>query len=132
MMYIIIVCGVSFESILLVFPNAAFEFICAQSPYNMRGLLIGMFYALQGIANGIAALILLVFGTSFSSQAGKTTRGLFGCEFWFNFVILFIAIAGLGAYLATVRWYRNRQRGFTGQEFVNQQAILEAYYGSHD
>jgi len=71
----------SFESILLVFPNAAFEFICAQSPYNMRGLLIGMFYALQGIANGITALILLVFGTSFSSQAGKTTRGLFGCEF---------------------------------------------------
>lgn len=91
-----------------------------------------MFYALQGIANGIAVLILLVFGTGYSSQAGKTSSGLFGCEFWFNFVILFIAIAGLGAYLATVRWYRNRQRGFTGQEFVNQQAILEAYYGDHD
>ena len=114
----------------LYLSDAAYEFVCAQSPYNMRGLLIGLLYALGGIANGLAGLIVLIFGEGYSTEAGHlhSSESIFSCSFWFNFVILFVATVGFGSYLGIVRWYRNRQRGYVGREFVNQQALLEAYY----
>ena len=90
----------------------------------MRGLLIGLLYALGGIANGLACLIVLIFG----GARLKSSENIFSCSFWFNFVILFVAVVGFGSYLGIVRWYRKRQRGYVGREFVNQQALLEAYY----
>ena len=92
----------------------------------MRGLLIGLFYALQGLADGIAALLLVIFASGYSGQ--RHQKSLFGCEFWFNFVILLFTIASLVLYFVVVKWYRNRERGYWGQEYVNQRAILEAYY----
>lgn len=94
----------------------------------MRGLLIGCFYTLYGLANGMAALLLLVFATGYSSREIQKT--VFGCEFWFNFTVLLIAIAGLAVFFVVVRWYRNRERDYLGREFVNQRAVLEAYYDS--
>ena len=40
---------------------AALEFICSQSPHSMKGLLIGLFYAIKGLYQVIAALLLLPF-----------------------------------------------------------------------
>ena len=38
---------------------SAFEFICAQSPQSMKGLLIGMFFAIKGIFKSLSVLFAL-------------------------------------------------------------------------
>ena len=40
----------------LIFRISIFEFICSQSPHSMKGLLIGVFYAIRGIFQLIGAL----------------------------------------------------------------------------
>lgn len=92
----------------------------------MRGLLIGCFYALTGLCYGVAALLLLLFAEGYSSH--KIQKTIFGCEFWFNSLLLGLTITVLVVFMMVVRWYRNRERDYQGREFVNQRAILEDYY----
>ena len=100
------------------------EFICAQSPHTMRGLLVGLFYLIYGIFNGVAALIILLFAKTFESY--KLTHHPLSCGSWFYFTTAVIALVGVVIYFFISRWYKKRQRG--GQEFVNERAILESYY----
>ena len=86
----------------------------------MRGLLIGIFYAIDGIFVGITGLILLFF-----AKSHLYTHTL-SCGLLFYLVVLLIGTVGLVVYCVVARWYRKRQRG--GQEFVNERAILESYY----
>ncbi len=44
---------------------AAFEFICSQSPTSMIGLFIGLFYAIKGLYQLIATILLLPFWRCF-------------------------------------------------------------------
>ena len=39
--------------------TAVFEFICAQSPHSMKGLLIGLLYAIKGLYQLLAALLIV-------------------------------------------------------------------------
>ena len=92
----------------------------------MRGLLIGCFYALQGLSGAIAAILLIVFAEGYSSH--KVHKSVFECEFWFNFTALLFTIAGLVVFTVVVRWYKNRERDYIDREYVDERAILEAYY----
>ena len=92
----------------------------------MRGLLIGCFYALQGLSSGMVALLLLVFAEGYSSHQNQKT--IFGCEFWFNSLLLVFTVTALVVFIGVVRWYRNRERDYQGREFVNERAILEDYF----
>ena len=102
---------------------AAFEFLCAQSPYNMRGLLIGSFYSLQGLAAGLSSLLLLLFA-EFPAGNQQSLKS----DFWFNFVILLLTVVGVIVFSGVVRWYKKRERDYLGRECVDHRAILEAYY----
>ena len=44
----------------MLFYIAAYEFICAQSPHAMKGLLIGTFFTVKGVFQLIGVLIILV------------------------------------------------------------------------
>ena len=44
----------------MLFYIATYEFICAQSPHAMKGLLIGTFFIIKGIFQLIGVLIILV------------------------------------------------------------------------
>ena len=37
-----------------------FEFICSQSPYSMKGLLLGTFFSLKSLFQGIAVISMIV------------------------------------------------------------------------
>ena len=52
--------------------TAVFEFICSQSPRSMKGLLIGLLYAIKGLYQLLATLLPLsftVFGMQFTTSA---------------------------------------------------------------
>ena len=41
--------------------TGVFEFICSQSPHSMKGLIIGVFYAIRGLYQVLAALLVLPY-----------------------------------------------------------------------
>ena len=47
----------------MLFDIAVLEFICSQSPYSMKGLLLGIFFSIRSLFQGIAVISILPFGT---------------------------------------------------------------------
>ena len=97
-------------SILLVFMTAL-EFICAQAPLRLKGLLIGVWYAFLAV-NYLFVQIAELFTIE------STTWNVFhGIKAGFVFLSLVM-------YLCVSRWYRYRLR----DEVVNEQYLIEEIY----
>lgn len=94
----------------------------------MRGLLIGLFYAMAGLFNGLAGVLLLIISISFSDFHNEVR--VLSCGSWFYFVTAIIGITGIVLYFVGSYWYKKRQRG--GHRMVNHQAVIESYYETTD
>ena len=101
------------------------EFICAQSPYSMRGLIIGIFYFITSIFVGLLSITMLGFALGFKKHSGNS---LLSCGTWYLMAVIVIGIIGTLLYIITAKWYKKRQRG--GQTNINHQTIVENYYES--
>ena len=85
------------------------EFITAQSPYSMRGLLVGMFFAIMGFFQFVGSLILLPFYLPhFWSTEGNSP--LVDCSFGYLVTICAIGTGGLLLFLLASRRYQYRGR----------------------
>ena len=106
------------------------EFICAQTPYGMRGLIIGIYFMIYGGCVGLLSLVMLVFAEGY--RRGRNHGGTEGpgpvlsCGTSYLTVVVGVGVVGLLVYLTAAKCYRSRQRG--GQRDVNDQTILEGYY----
>ena len=101
----------------------AFEFVCSQSPYSMRGLLFGAIYC-------SAVLYLLVgYGImqAFTKQSTSISWGtdIISCEFWYLLLILIILILNSILVFILSKWYKNRKRE---DVLPNEQIFAERYY----
>lgn len=83
----------------------ASEFLCSQSPHNMKGLLIGLFWFVRGLAIAMGSLISLPF-----QLVGTSRLWRFSCTSWIMLILFIIAVAGLCLYVALARWYVKRVR----------------------
>lgn len=101
------------------------EFLVAQSPYEMRGLVIGLFYTMYGIFSAVVGFMMLAFAKGF----GNREPAVLTCGSWFYLTTVFLGVVGVGVYFVGARWYRKRQRDGV---MVNDQAVLEAYYSGPD
>lgn len=115
----------------LIFDNAVhhshhvgFEFICAQSPYNMRGLLVGIFFSIQGLFSLLSVLLehvfklRVVYTYPFLSVTGLS------CAFWYYVVLGGISVLGLVAHLVVAHRYKRRQR----DSIFNDVNMIEEYF----
>ena len=59
--------------------TASMQFISAQSPYSMKGLIFGLAYGIIGISIGLNYLIMLPF----TSTAHKWPPSRYGCGTWY-------------------------------------------------
>lgn len=109
------------------FAPAAFEFIIAQSPYSMRGLMIGLFYAIYGLFTGLTGILVLVVA---KASGPITVKGGLSCGSWFYLVTAVVGIVGIVLYIVSCAWYKKRQRG--GEYMVNHQAVIESYFETSD
>ena len=98
-------------SYLLVFLTIL-EFILAQAPRSMQGLLIGLWYAYQSLAVAVRLVSVL-------------TLQDVHCHYWPYIVKTVLAIVSLLLYLLVSRWYKYRQRDELSN--INRQAIIEEY-----
>ena len=103
----------------MLFEVAVFEFMCAQSPHAMKGLIIGTYFAIQGTFQFLGATVLYVpfffwsLDTSFPS-----------CGFVYYLINILVALSGLVAYTCVARRYQYRQR----DEPDNVYRYAEDYY----
>ena len=103
----------------LIFHIAVFEFICSQSPHSMKGLLIGVFFAIRGIFQFLGALLFM-----FPFLGWKLSSSFPSCGFIYYLINIVFGLVGVVAYTWTARGYRNRQR----DEPDNIYRYAEEYY----
>ncbi len=85
------------------------EFISAQSPHTMKGLLLGVFYAVRGffIMSGCVLVFPFTIMTLWESQVKK---GMFDCGFYYYLMTTMLALVVIIIVLGAVRWYHYRDR----------------------
>ena len=99
----------------------ALEFLCAQVPYSMKGLVTGTVYALLAIY--ISAFSKLQqFYTKKSTHWGS---GVISCEFWFFTTKIVMLIIGMLISCVVLKCYKNRKRE---DVLPNEQIFAERYY----
>jgi peptide/histidine transporter 3/4 len=98
--------------------TGAFEFICSQSPHSMKGLLIGVLYAIRGLYQLVAALLTLPYIILDTSPLS--------CGLYFYLVNTVIGVIGVITYMVVARRYRYRVR----DEVCNVYQYAEQYYSN--
>ena len=104
----------------MLFYIAIYEFICAQSPHSMKGLLIGIHFAIKGIFQLLGVLIVYTPIT-----VGCDYRHEFPiCGFVYFLVNTLVAFIGLIVFVIVARRYKKRER----DEPDNIYRYAEEYY----
>ena len=61
----------------MLFDIAVLEFICSQSPYSMKGLLLGIFFSIRSLFQGIAVISIVPFGTVWKTESLSCGSGFY-------------------------------------------------------
>ena len=86
-----------------------FEFISAQSPHSMKGLLLGTYYAFSGVFQFMSSVVLVPF-TTYEFQAHGQSVPRTGCLLGYFLFVSFVALIGLVWFIVAARCYRYRER----------------------
>ena len=86
-----------------------FEFISAQSPYSMKGLLLGTHFAITGVYQFLSSVLLVPF-TLHRPESGGLHPPPIGCMFGYFLLLCLIAFADLILFSAAAKWYQYRER----------------------
>ena len=85
----------------------------------MKGLLIGVLYAIRGLYQLVATLHVLPF-------ALPTIIHLISCGFWYYLMNIVIGVVALLVYMCVAKRYRYRER----DDFCNIHQYAENYYSN--
>lgn len=96
------------------------EFIYAQSPESMKGLLTGLFYCVFGIFSGVAVLVFYKFP--------KSTLNGTNTILWFYVIFTVIGSLGFVGYAIVAFMYVNRVRPAGGPEEETQGRLVRGLY----
>ena len=91
---------------LLIFTGM--EFICAQAPFNMKGLVFGITYSLFGLGTLIQTAVSIPF--LFKQPVAAWKKAPLTCEIWFFIIQAVIVLVGIVLMIITIKGYRKRIR----------------------
>ena len=90
--------------------TTTFEFISAQSPHSMKGLLVGVFFSIMGFYQFIGSLMLFPFSLPHIwNNIGKSTP-IVNCGFGYLLFTCAIGTASLLLFLVAAKRYQYRDR----------------------
>ena len=115
-----------YNSDCLFFSSTALEFLCAQAPYNMRGMLIGIYYSMRGIFALFGGVFVLAFTLGFEQNHYPPSPS---CGTLYYVFTALVALVGLIVYIFVSKAYKPRQRDDI-DTLLNQQTFVVNYYGS--
>ena len=92
----------------ILITTTAFEFISAQSPHSMKGLLVGMLFAVRGLFQLSSAFLLLPFSLPhyWKTKDPKEVN----CGFGYLFMTSGLALIGLVLLVVVAKQYQYRER----------------------
>ena len=105
----------------LFFYVGSIQFYCAQIPYTMKGLVIGIFYVLSGLFILFSQALLLPF----NAQSLAWGTGTLSCGFWYLITRMAYMVIMIIAAALVMRCYKTRKRE---DILPNEQIFAEAYY----
>ena len=91
----------------LLVQSTAVEFILAQSPHSMKGLLVGVFFAIKGLFQFISAVAVVPFAIP---NIWNSINSVTNCGFGYYLFTTIVALIGLVIFSSVVRRYKYRQR----------------------
>ena len=97
---------------------ALYEFICAQSPHSMKGFLIGLSFAIKGLFQALAALLIIPFSFVTSSFPS--------CGMYYYIMNISVGTLALFVYVGVARRYKYRKR----DEICDIYRFAEEYYSN--
>ena len=106
----------------IVFNKASLEFICAQAPYNMNGLLLGFFFTQQTIFITLGNLLYKAWEHKWFDILDTST-----CGIWFYLTTLVLAVLSSALLGLVIRWYKARER----DEITSSQDLVERVYDKY-
>ena len=98
------------------------EFICAQAPYNMNGLLIGILISLYYLHYALGTLMYEAWRNKLFTKL-NTSR----CGIWFYLTTLVLAVLSSALMGLIIRWYKARER----DEITRSQDLVEQVYDKY-
>lgn len=87
--------------------SAAMQFVCAQAPFNMKGLVIGLGYTIFGFGTIINTAISVPF---LYVKASLWEKAPLTCGIWYFLIQSVIAIVGFAIMVVVIKSYKNRER----------------------
>ena len=114
-------CLVSLSTVL--FHVALLQFICAQSPHSMKGMLIGLFFAIRGLLYGISVIIITeqpIF--SFIHQSFPS------CGMYYYLMNIGVGVVSFLVFVFVAKRYKYRKR----DEICHVYRYAEEYYSRED
>jgi peptide/histidine transporter 3/4 len=113
-----IISAISFTLILV----GSIEMLCAQVPYSMKGLVIGIFYGSMGIFGVLNNVVVQIF--IWKSYLWRT-KSILNCGFWYLQIKLIVHLVAFFSILLAVTYYKRRKRD---DVLPNEQIFAERYY----
>ena len=104
---------------------AILEFISAQSPHTMKGLLLGVFYTIRGFFILLGCLVVFPF-TSQALDWSQTSLFL-ECGFLYYIFNALLGVVFIVVAIAANRWYKYRQR----EDKPYDHTYVEDYYSRY-
>ena len=101
---------------------AVLEFICSQSPYSMKGLVLGLFFSLKNVFQAFAVFSMFPFGIYWKNDDRVLT-----CGSGYFLVHTIIAILTLALFVYVSRKYKYR----IVNEPANEYRYAEDYYSNN-
>ena len=101
---------------------ALFEFVCAQTPYTMKGLIFGLALSAEGLTFALTGATFTTWIHAWSQPVTYPT-----CAFWFYLFIIVVTVVGLVMFGIVAKWYKKRER----DELAHEQRFVEDYYNKY-
>ena len=110
----------------MLITTSAFEFISAQSPHSMKGLLVGVFFAIRGLFQLSSAILLLPFSLPHTWEDGRFRNDprVINCDFGYLLIVCGLALIGLILFSVAAKRYQYRER----DDPPYNQAIVEEVF----
>ena len=100
------------------------EFLSAQIPLQMKGIMLGTGYGVVFIAGVLSAVVMLPFKAKLSIWG----MGIISCGFWYLLLALFVELSTCFALVVLMRRYKRRKRE---DVLPNEHYYAERYYSKY-
>ena len=111
----------------LIVTATIFEFISAQSPHSMKGLFIGVFFAIKGIFQMISSIMLFPFSSDsiWAKDHVSEHPPVISCGSSYLLFTLVVALIGLVLFSVVAKRYKYRERD---DRPYDQSMVEEIFY----